>query len=216
MLQHRGGGSFLGMIVVWLAGLAVLAVALGGQHGSQLGPIAGCTIPPTPRATNGNAPYSPQFQVFEDVGPAEAYVCHRAAYPRELLDWHLQGIDALRLNAVFRGQDVSFWHLNLRYTLGTYSTPSARYLTLMVSSATAFDTRPPTDKEVPGPGRIFFQSPIGTLRRITVGVHPANLIVNRGSVTVFWNQNGLNFESWFQAGDDFGLKDVLPILRSVR
>lgn len=198
------------MTTVCLAGIFGFAVVRGRQANEiDLSvPLPSCSVVQGQGQLVGQ--FWTQFQPFDDAAGAEGYVCHAVAYPRNLDGWHLQGIDAILngpvppqadLYGFLRQEEPFFWRLNLRYTLGTYSTPQAHYLSVIVTTsvAVAFDSR--------------YVKPIP----FSVGSHPARLIhYPNGSTIVTWRQDGLNYAANAQTDDDFRLADLLPILRSIR
>jgi len=89
----------------------------------------------------------------------------------------------------------------MRFTLGTYATPSARYLVVKVSNGGSLSVR---DAEV---------------KNIAVGGHHAKLIrysQNARSPYIAWNQQGLDLAAYSPANDDLSLGDLLPFLRSIQ
>jgi len=94
-----------------------------------------------------------------------------------------------------------FWFVNIRYTLGQYSTPSARYLVVFVSPAAISGIEE------------------ANVRRISVLGQPAELILdrgNKGSVFLQWRQDWLNYSVSGQLDADFQLSNLMTIVRSIR
>ncbi|HLF78457.1 MAG TPA: hypothetical protein VJB57_13325 [Dehalococcoidia bacterium] len=184
------------MTLACLALLAALALAMPARTNGQARRLANCSFD-----LPNLVPAPTQHQTFDNLPAAEQYVCHRSPYPRELRGWQLRGIDAMRWNLPGRAPEDYFWSLNLRFTLGTYSTPSARYLVVMVSNG----------------GRLQ-HSPSAQVSKISVGIHQATLARDPqrpGQASIEWDHDGLNLAAFRPDGTSLDLGEVLPLLRSM-
>ena len=126
--QERFG---LLMNVVVGAALAAALFATGG-YGQHAEAIPGCELPslaesPTrPGATSGRSFDARDGDV---VAQAEAFVCHEIRSARDTKGWALRGSDAW----VYLRDGTANWDVQLRYTLGTYATPSSRYAIIIMT-----------------------------------------------------------------------------------
>ncbi|HEY7269764.1 MAG TPA: hypothetical protein VH951_08045 [Dehalococcoidia bacterium] len=115
------------------------------------------------------------------VQAAEHFVCHEIRQPGEAYGWRLQGIDAQRI--ITPGSYM--WNARLRYTLGEYGTPSARYLVVMVQD------RPIHDELDSAPSDAIW-----------LGAQPAELLhtaYGDSGAVMRWRQDGLYFEAQLMA-----------------
>jgi hypothetical protein len=193
--QSTATSRFLLLTAVALLAWWIFARALNGEREIVLDAFDDCE----PGAASQSPGEPSLHKVFQDIALAEQYVCHEVAYPRRLGEWKLQGIDAIILRGVGPpGVLFSTWQVGLRYTLGQYATPGARYLVIFVS---------PPIKVLPNDSRI---------RPISIRGHPGQLVAERNSAEVRWNQDGLTFSAETQIDNEFPLTEFMAILRSVR
>jgi hypothetical protein len=161
-----------------VAGAGLLAFVLASDDEAHA--LEDCTVP-------ANAPPF-EAQVFspetgDALSEAESYVCHELRYPKEQRGWVLQGVDAFRMHL----EGNSSWRVHLRYTHGTYSTSSARYLVLKVDKPDA----------APRYGAIDTTTPIA-LERISLRGRTASIghhAQDPSGIVVRWQQAGLQFEA---------------------
>src|SRR5579872_6205553 len=71
--------------------------------------LPGCVVADS--AVSSTGAVSPAHAAFNDIGSAERYVCHDVAYPRNLGDWRLQGIDAMTIGHLPPPVMGHFWRL---------------------------------------------------------------------------------------------------------
>lgn len=136
-------------------------------------------------------------EAFASVAEAEAFICHRIAYPRETHGWQLETISATR-NAPARviARGYGFASVTLDYALGG----SNADLRIEVSP---FEIAPVTF------GDIQDVQVMGETARLIRGADP-------GLVVLQWRTEDYSFHAIARLSDGFGLQDLYAVLNSIR
>jgi hypothetical protein len=181
--------------VAMIAAVAVGGFLLSGGRGDRLECVRG------EETVNPKSPEGltlPLTRGFATIAEAEAFICHRVAYPRDLNGWRLQGVNAMRshnLGEIIEGK--GFASVSIAYT----------------------DDRPGTSLR-------FEVSPFSLVlpessqqRQIRVRGQPA--VLQRGGpgaefADVTWHRDGLDILATAILGDGFSERDFLTVLESVR
>jgi hypothetical protein len=134
---------------------------------------------------------------FETVADAEAYICHRIAYPQDLGDWRIEDISAVRRPSAREvAERRGFASVTLNYVLGR----SKADLRIEVSP---FAIQP---------------AEFGIVDRVPVMDTKAELIEGMdrpGHVVLQWRSSGYSFYTEAQLTDEFSLEDLLAVLNSI-
>lgn len=140
----------------------------------------------------------PETRTYDNIADAEAFICHRIAYPR-LEGWALESAAATRsgsLGKVIEGEAMAGVLLTYRQTSGLQRS---------------------VDIDVT-PSRI--QRPDFGGEQEAVRVRDAAATLIRGPQQdqrrVLWQAGGLDFMATAYVGDDFTEQDLLAVLESVR
>jgi hypothetical protein len=177
-----------------IAAIVVMLFALLTAEDERSATQASCVSGPDARSSGRPVTLNEAFASVED---AEAFICHRIAYPRENHGWRLENVSATR-NAPARviAAGRGFASVTLDYA----PLQSSADLRLEVSP---FDIAPVT---------------YGDIQEVRVMGEPARLI--RGSdptlVVLQWEAEGYNFHAIARLTDDFPLQDLYAVLNSIR
>jgi len=133
---------------------------------------------------------------FKTMEEAEAFICHRIAYPRDTRGWLIEDISAVRkpsTRAVAQGQ--GFASVTLNYVLGR----TAADMRIEVSP---FAIDPVT---------------FGIVDRVSIMGTWADLIRGKDHnlVILQWRSSGYSFYTEAKLTDEFSLDDLLAVLNSI-
>lgn len=197
-------GLLLTVIVMVAAGLIMWAA---DQDEAKV--LSDCAILERPPDTNFSVETKILDGVSQDlVSEAEHFVCHEIRHPAEVQGWRLKGMDAFRMN--FRGQYS--WRANLRYTLGVYGAPSARYLVLEVRDARTAN---------PSVIDVGSDDPDVAVEKIALRSRRAELVrggPDSNGIVVRWHESGLSFVADLlpaTGGQDVSTRQLLGFLGSL-
>ena len=171
-----------GLLMILVVGVVLGAVAFAASSSeSDAVALAGCELP---TATPDRRVIVESFDDLSQdvVSQAERHVCHEVKEPREKRGWMLKAAEG-HVVRLFNG--TSTWDVRLRYTLGTYATPSARYLVINVDDPR--EDVSPLLRPTAAPGAI---------EHVSLRGRPAEMWrTDDDGLVVRWMQDGLRFEA---------------------
>ena len=132
---------------------------------------------------------------FESVEEAEAFICHRVAYPREPAPWRLETVSATRTRPLADIVDgLGFASVSFDYALPR----SDADLRLDVSPF-AFDVAP------------------GEAETVRIAGREARLVRGReaGTYVLQWRSGGLSFYVLARLPQDYPLQDLVRVLETI-
>jgi hypothetical protein len=196
----------LAPVVLLAAGLAGLLAAILAAQGDDATPGPRPEATPELACVEGELAENPvergrvqeRLEEFATIEEAEAFICHRIAYPRNTAGMTLQRIRAKRSNSLAQTLEGS----GDAYIILDYAGSNPDYYILARIASLPFTdiTRGPRDED------LFVQRVEGFLRH---GGREGNVVAN-------WQKDGLYFGMTTQLHDDFTLGNFLEVLESVR
>jgi len=175
------GNERFGLLMILTVGLVLGMVAFFAESGDEATALSECEIP---AATAGSRVFVQSFDdLSQDViAQAERHVCHEVRRPDELRGWTLKGAEGYVVHLL---DDMSTWDVRLRYTLGTYATPSARYMVINVDD--------PSETAAP----LLWPAAVpGAIEHVSLRGRPAEMWrTDDDGIVVRWLQDGLRFEA---------------------
>jgi hypothetical protein len=196
----------LAPLLLLAAGLAGLLAAILAARGDDATPVPGPEPTPGLACVEGELAENPvergqvleRLEEFTTIEEAEAFICHRIAYPRNTAGMTLQRIRAIRSHSLAQTlEGIGDAYVILDFV---GSNPDYYILARIASLPFTDIIRGPRDED------LFVQGVAGFLRH---GGREGNVVAN-------WQKDGIYFGMTTQLHDDFNLGDFVEVLESVR